>query len=151
MSLDATFWIDSPSPAADIARRLAALPDFSALDSVKAGPRLAAPGLLVTVFPTKGPSGYLEDAGISAQITLAFDNSDKSRTVEWTRNLFRAVAALLESESGDALLIYAPDYPTLLRKDGDLLLDKRRSFWGDGTDILSLLPAPHRLGLIPIS
>jgi hypothetical protein len=151
MSLDATFWIDSPATPADMQRRLAAVPDFSPLDPIKPGPRLSASGLIITIFPTKAPTGYLEDAGIAARLSLSFENSDKTRVADWTRNVFRAVAALMTSETGDALLIYAPDYPVLLRKSGDLLLDERRSFWSESASILPLLPAAHRFGRIPLS
>jgi hypothetical protein len=151
MALDATFWIDTPDSPADIQALLVTQCGFLTIDDLGAAKRATGEGIVAFVSAEKTDGGYLEDAGIRARRKIYFSCSDKDNSAEWTRNVFRAVNALLHAFGGDALLIYAPDYPTLLRKKGDLVLDERRGLWSLDVEpqILPLIDLPFRFGIIP--
>lgn len=151
MALDASFWIDAPDSPADIQALLVTHCGFAAIDDLGAAKCATGAGILVFVSAEKTDEGCLEDAGIRARRKIYFSCSDKAHSAEWTRNVFRAVNTLLRAFEGDALLIYAPDNPTLLRKEGDLILDERRGLWGADIEpqILPLIDLPFRFGIIP--
>jgi len=150
MSLEATFWIDSALKPAEL-QQLLVRTGFAALPQERKFLSAGSDGILMLISQNLSASDYLEEAGIAANLQVHFICTDKEASKTWTENVFRAVGALLREQEGDALLIYAPDYPALLRKSGELILDERRSFWSVETGLMSYLPSPSRLGIIPLS
>jgi len=153
MSLDSTLWIEIRAKPAEVQLHLVNTNLFTPLDDVGGFKRVAADGCIVTIFPDVGVHDGPREAGVDVNMRLFFACTESAKSKHWTLATIRAVISLLRGVPGDALLLYSGDSPALLRKRGDVILDKRCGVWRADTEpqVLPFVTLRHTWGEIPVN
>ena len=153
MSLDSTLWIEIRARPSEVQLHLLNTGVFARLDNAGTLKRVAADGCIVTIFPDAGKHDGPREAGIDANMRLFFACTSSDRSNAWTLATIRAVISILRGVPGDALLLYSSDSPALLRRNSQLILDKRCGIWQPNVEpqVLPLISLRYVWGEIPVS
>ncbi len=153
MSLDSTLWIEIRAQPSQVQLHLLNTGLFTRLDDINGLKRVATDGCIVTIFPDAGMHDGPREAGITVNMRLFFACTESEKSALWTFATIRAVISLLRGLPGDALLLYSGDSPALLRKKGELILDKRCGVWHPDVEpnVLPLITLRYSWGEIPVS
>jgi acetaldehyde dehydrogenase (acetylating) len=151
MALDSIFMIDVSDTPEAVSKILLDTGLFARGNDYNGRMVVTGPESSISIYAPPISQHALDQAGITATVSLFIANTDHRQSHEWTRNSVRAVTALLRAYSGDALFLYCTDSPALMRKDGRIILDRRAGLWDEGVepDVLSLVDLPFEWGAIP--
>jgi len=153
MSLDSTLFIEIRAKTSEVQLHLVNTGLFTRLEDVKGLKRAATDGCIVTIFPDAGMHDGPSEAGIKVNMRLFFACTESDKSKAWTLATIRAAVSLFRGVPGDALLLYSGDRPALLRRNGQLILDKRCGVWHPDVEpqVLPLITLPYSWGEIPVT
>jgi hypothetical protein len=144
MALEYKLALQEPEDETAVVGRLASVDGF-----VRGGDGIQAPDLFVSIRkPSDLTLEVIEDEFDFVpyvQVRFRLDGNGDTDTARM--RIARACVTLLRFGAGDAVLLFNGERVVLLRKNGQLVLNRDLGFWTD--ERLALVTLPYRLDSIP--
>jgi hypothetical protein len=97
--------------------------------------------------PLPFPDPVAEELGFETTVSVLFRLNSALDVEKQKHDMVRLVAAMLTELRGDAVLMFAGELVSLLRKGGQLTISNRDDFWAP--DLRALLPQPYERVSLP--
>jgi hypothetical protein len=144
MSISYSLELADPFDKEVVADRLATVPGLARDDD-----GISAPDLFVSVNEAKGLIVELvkDDFGFVPRVSVRFRPRKDSEWDEALSRMVRAFVVALQLGAGDAVALFNSEKVVLLRRNGELLLNRDLEFWTEPR--LALVTLPYRVESIP--
>jgi hypothetical protein len=110
----------------------------------------SGPGFITSAYKTSdfGRSLLMEEMEINPGVSIGFRLSKFKDWEPQVRTMLQATLQLLREIPGDAVLLFNGELVWLLRKAGELTLNRRTDLWRP--EFLKLVTSPYKMEDIPI-
>lgn len=144
MSMKYSLLVAGLTPTAAVSKLLASVPSFRREQGT-----IVAPGLLVDIVePRPLAIEMVEDEfGFAPDVDIAFQRNCVDDPVATRTCLIQGCMALLDGHANDAVLLFNGETVVLLRRDGELVLNRIEGFWTE--TVQAAVTVAYEFGAIP--
>ena len=144
MSMQYSLSVAGITPIAAVSKLLASAPSFR-----RAQGMIVAPGLLVEIIEPRplAIETVKDEFGFAPDVDIVFRPNSVDDPVATRACLIEGCMALLNGHAHDAVLLFNGETVVLLRRDGELVLNRIEGFWTE--TVQAAVTVAYEFGAIP--